>query len=82
MNTDGQRKCIELDYGMTGGTLEFEVKAAFVFYMRKRLRFDKDQKKRLANEQQIVLVNEEQIETQQRMLKKMSIKKIEEMASR
>ena len=79
--TEGQRKCIELDYRMTDGKLEFEVKAAFVFYIRKRLRLDKNHEKRPAKEQQIVLVNEQQIEMQCQMLKKMSVKKIEEMTS-
>lgn len=80
--TDGQRKCIELDYGMTDGKLEFEVKAAFVFYLLTRLRLDKGHEKRKAKEQQIILVNFEEIDFQRQMLKKMSIKKIEEMNSR
>lgn len=79
--TNGQRECIELDYGMIDGTLEFEVKAAFVFYMLKRLRLDKGHEKRPAKEQQIVLINGKEIFTQLQMLQKMSQKKIEEMES-
>ncbi|MCP4117702.1 MAG: WYL domain-containing protein [Desulfobacteraceae bacterium] len=76
--TDEQRKGIEIDYGMTNGRLEFEVKAAFVLCMQNILRLDEGHNKRDPQKQQIVLVNEEEIGSQCRMLKKMSAKKIEE----
>lgn len=80
--TDDQRKGIELDYGMTDGILEFEVKAAFIFYMLKRLGLEEGHENKNPIMQQIVLVNKEQIETQQQMLKKMTVKKIEETVPR
>jgi hypothetical protein len=80
--TGEQRKGIELDYGMTKGKLEFEVKAAFVFYICNRLRLEKGHEEKDPKVQQIILVNKEQIETQCQMLKKMSKKRIEETASR
>lgn len=76
--TDEQRKGIELDYGMTDGKLEFEVNAAFVFYMLKRLGLEEGHEEREPIKQQIVLVNREQIETQRDLLRKMSAKKIKQ----
>ena len=76
--TDEQRKGIELDYGMSDGELNFEVKAAFVFYVYKTLGLDDDHEKKDPIKQQIVLVNKEQIETQQQLLRKMSRNKIEQ----
>ena len=69
---------IEHDYGMTAGFLEFEVRAAFIFYMLKRLGLEKDHEKNHPVRQQIILVNKDQIDTQKQMLQKMSAKKIEE----
>ena len=80
--TDEQRAGIELDYGMSDGTLKFEVKSAFVFYMCKRLSLEKDHEKQEPIRQQIVLTNEDQIETQRQLLKKMSVNKIEETVPR
>jgi len=76
--TDAQRMGIEHDYGMTAGFLEFEVRAAFIFYMLKRLGLEKDHEKNHPVRQQIILVNKDQIDTQKQMLQKMSAKKIEE----
>ena len=64
--------------GMTDGKLDFEVKAAFVFYLYKRLGLEEGHEKRDPIKQQIVLVNKEQIETQHQLLRKMSAKKIEQ----
>lgn len=75
--TDEQRKGIELDYGMTDGKLDFEVKAAFVFYVYKRFGLEEGHQKRDPIKQQIVLVNKEQIETQRQLLRKMSGNKVE-----
>ncbi len=76
--TDEQRTGIELDYGMTDGKLDFEVKAAFVFYMLKWLGLEEGHEERVPIKQQVVLVNKEQIETQRQLLRKISLKKIEQ----
>ena len=80
--TGQQRKGIERDYGMTNGTLEFEVRGAFVFYMLKRLNLEDGHEKNDPIRQQIVLKNREQIENQRQMLEKMSTNKIEETIPR
>lgn len=55
--SENQQKAIQVEYGMKDGTLQIEVKAAFVFYMLKRLRFDEKQEEREPVEQQIILAN-------------------------
>lgn len=79
--TEGQRRGVEFDYGMTDGKLDFEVKAAFVFYMFKRLGLEDGHEKNDPIKQQIVLINKEQIESQRQLLRKMSAKKIDQCES-
>jgi hypothetical protein len=80
--TGEQKKGIERDYGMSNGTLEFEVRGAFVFYMLKRLNLEDGHEENNPIKQQIVLINREQIESQRQMLEKMSANKIEETKPR
>lgn len=70
--TSSQRKCIEFDYGMENGILTYDVKAAFVFYVLKRLKLEKGHEKRPPNEQQIILNNQDEIFNELAFLKKMS----------
>ena len=60
--SEGQKKAIELDYGMENGIAHIKVRAAFVFYLKKRLGLDKDHEKKQPHEQHIVLVNHREIE--------------------
>jgi len=60
--SEGQRKAIELDYGMENGIAYIKVRAAFVFYLKKRLGLDKGHEKKPPHEQHIVLINHREIE--------------------
>ncbi|MEH6834327.1 WYL domain-containing protein [Falsihalocynthiibacter arcticus] len=52
-----QRHIIELDYGMTDGCVEMEVRKSLLFYNLKRLGLDTDPLARRPQDQQIVLTN-------------------------
>jgi len=80
--TDGPKKCIELDYGMVNGELNFEIKAAFAFYALQRLGLEEGHEKRPANKQQIILLNRDEIISKLDILKNISATKIEDMLSR
>jgi predicted DNA-binding transcriptional regulator YafY len=60
--TAAQRKAIELDYGMKKGRLQIEVRAAFAYYVRKRLGLDQPPEQRRAQDQQIVLLNAAEVD--------------------
>lgn len=60
--TPAQRKAIELDYGMRNGGLAIEVRAAFAYYVRKRLGLDRPARERRPQDQQIVLLNSAEID--------------------
>jgi hypothetical protein len=77
--TDGQKRCIELDYGMVNGELNFEIKAAFVFYALKRLGLEEGHEKRPAVKQQIILLNRNEIISKIKILKTISSTKIKDM---
>lgn len=62
--TPSQKKCIERDYNMVNGIAELEIKAAFHFYLKERLKLTKGHEKKPAKEQQIILINEAEINTQ------------------
>jgi hypothetical protein len=53
----GQRKAIELDYGMEDGKASIPVKRALLYYALKRLGLDTDPSARRPQDQQIVLLN-------------------------
>ena len=57
----GQRRAIEMDYGMEGGVGRIPVRKAMLFYTLKRLGLDTDPVARLPQDQQIVLLNADQI---------------------
>lgn len=57
--TASQGAAIEHDYQMSEGILNFDVKAALAFYLRKNLHLDSDWKKLGPKRQQIILLNSE-----------------------
>lgn len=57
----GQRRVIEMDYGMDGGVARIPVRKAMLYYTLKRLGLDTDPIARLPRDQQIVLLNAAQI---------------------
>lgn len=57
----GQRKAIELDYGMKDGKAAIPVKRALLCYALKRLGLDTDPSARCPQDQQIVLLNRAEI---------------------
>jgi len=60
--SEGQKRAIELDYGMENGIAHIKVRAAFVFYLKKRLGLDKGNENKPPHEQHIVLINHCEIE--------------------
>ncbi len=75
--TESQKACVERDYNMTDGKAEIPVKAAFEFYMRQRLNLTKNHELNPAKEQQIILLNGDEIETQVRTLKEIERTRLE-----
>ena len=73
--SDGQKVCVEFDYSMENGKLNFDVKAAFTYYVMKSFGFDAKHHERPSNEQQVVLLNREEILIQKKTMEQMSQKK-------
>lgn len=57
----GQRKAIELDYGMENGKATIPVRRALLYYALKRLGLDTDPSARRPQDQQIVLLNAQKL---------------------
>ncbi|WP_163338770.1 WYL domain-containing protein [Desulfopila sp. IMCC35008] len=74
--TPSQKKLIERDYNMVNGVAEVEVKAAFHFYFQKRLNLTKGHEKKPAKEQHIILTNEDEINTQIKLLRDIEKKRL------
>lgn len=55
--SDGQKKVIELDYGMVSGMAEIKVRRAMLYYTLKRLGLDTPPEAREPRDQQIILAN-------------------------
>jgi predicted DNA-binding transcriptional regulator YafY len=55
--TEGQRRAIELDYGMEGGRLVIKTREALFLYLLKHLGLLREPDIRAASDQQIVLAN-------------------------
>lgn len=55
--SEGQRRIVELDYGMENGTADLTVRKSMLYYTMKRLGLDTDPAARRAQEQHIVLRN-------------------------
>lgn len=62
----GQQKAIELDYAMEGGRATIPVKRALLYYALKRLGLDTDPSARRPQDQQIVLLNADEINSAMR----------------
>jgi predicted DNA-binding transcriptional regulator YafY len=60
----GQKKVVELDYGMEDGSLTIPTRRAFVYYLKKRLGLDIDPNIRNPKDQHIVLVNADEVDRQ------------------
>jgi predicted DNA-binding transcriptional regulator YafY len=54
--SSGQRRIVELDYGMVGGFAEIPVRKALLYYTLRRLGLDTDPNVRLPQDQQITLI--------------------------
>lgn len=59
--TAGQRRAIEMDYGMTDGKTTIQTRRALLYYALKRLGLDMDPALRRAQDQQIILLNRAQV---------------------
>ena len=59
--TDAQKRSIEKDYGMDNGIAEIRIRAAFYFYLEKRLGLQAGCEERSGIEQQIVILNREEV---------------------
>jgi predicted DNA-binding transcriptional regulator YafY len=66
--TPAQRRAVEFDYGMSKGTLELKVRAALTYYVRKLLGLDRKMEAVRPQDQQIILVNDEEVESALRRL--------------
>jgi len=58
--TEGQRRAIELDYGMTGGRVSVPVRYALLYYFNKRLRMDVGAILDSPQERPVVIANQEE----------------------
>lgn len=59
--SEGQRKAVEADYGMTGGVTVIDVRASFLWYFLKRFGIDGDAAAKPPQDQHIVLLNREDV---------------------
>lgn len=59
--SDNLRRIVELDYDMTAGIAEIEVRKCLLFYNLKRLGLDIDPSSRRAQDQHIVLANPQEV---------------------
>lgn len=57
----GQRKAIELDYGMQDGRLAIETRQCLAYYLLRRLGLHRNTDDLPSNEQQVVLLNREEL---------------------
>lgn len=59
--SDNQRKIVELDYAMSNGIAELQVRKCLLFYNLKRLGLDVDPELRRLSDQQIILTNRDSL---------------------
>ena len=64
---------------MVNGIAELEIKAAFHFYLKERLKLTRGHEKEPAKKQQIILTNEDEINTQIKLLKEIEKKGLESL---
>lgn len=60
--SEGQRRAIELDFGMRNGFVEVATKLCLSYYLERQLGLDLDSKKIRADRQQIVLLNRAEVD--------------------
>jgi len=60
--SEGQRRAIELDFGMRNGSVEVATRVCLSYYLERQLGLDLDFKKISADRQQIVLLNRAEVE--------------------
>ena len=58
-----QKKVIALDYGMRGGKAKIKVRRALLYYALKRLGLDTDPSAQRPQDQQIVIINQNDMES-------------------
>lgn len=63
---DAQRNIVAMDYGMTDFELKFKCRIALLYYLMKKLGIDQNGSERAGNEQQIVAINLDEIQTAMR----------------
>lgn len=64
--SSGQRRAVELDYGMVNGRVEVRVRRALLWYTLRHMRLDGDPVARTASEQHIVLADPMELENLER----------------
>jgi len=64
--SDAQKNIVAMDYGMTDFELKFKCRIALLYYLMKKLGIDRNGSERAGNEQQIVAINLDEIQTAMR----------------
>lgn len=77
--TESQKICIERDYSMVNGEAEIKIKAAFHFYLKERLKLTAGHKDNPAKEQQIILVNEDEVNTKIELLEEIANSRLKKL---
>jgi hypothetical protein len=80
--TDAGKAAIELDYGMKGGLLVLETRAALAFYLIKHLNLDLDGDKISPDRLQIFLTNSADVEEACRVAREKMLALVAEQAQR
>ena len=75
----GPKSCIERDYCMENGQITVNIRAAFFYYFKLNFGFKGGHEDSRGNEQQIVLLNSEEINTKIELMKSMTKTRIEEL---
>lgn len=60
--TEGQRRAVALDYGMTGGKLTVQVRLALLYYFNKRLRLDVADRLDSPRERPVIVANRQEFD--------------------
>lgn len=60
--TPDQRKIIEKEYNMSGGVAQIKIRAAFIYYVLLRFRFENKEDPRFSKNKNAILLNYEEIE--------------------
>ena len=63
---DGNRRAVELDFGMTGGVVEVRTRVCLAYYFMLQMGLDYDPSKVDPKRQQVVLLNRDEVEAARR----------------